>query len=346
MAKYPNEDLFEDTKMTFGEHLEELRTVLVRGMLGLVGGLLIGLLVANQVVEFIKTPLQQALRKHYGQLAELRLSQEYQHVPPSLVEMATRYGFVYEEIFFERQELARLVEASASPKPTAPVNAVVNPATIVDQPLPDPSTDLVKTRIWRPASARMTVLSPHEAFMIWMKAGFVAGLILASPYIFYQIWTFVAAGLYPHEKRYVYFFLPVSLGLFLSGAALAFFFAFGPVLDFLFSFARSMNIDPDLRISEVISFILILPLGFGIAFQLPLVMLLLNRVGILSVSAYLEKWRIAILIIFVISMFLTPADPVSMLLMAVPLTILYFLGVAFCKWLPQGRNPFAEAYEP
>ena len=76
------------------------------------------------------------------------------------------------------------------------------------------------------------------------------------------------------------------------------------------------------------------------------VMLLVNRIGILSVEAYLEKWRIAILGIFVISMLLTPADPVSMLLMAVPLTALYFLGVGLCKWMPRGRNPFDEAYEP
>ena len=182
--------------------------------------------------------------------------------------------------------------------------------------------------------------------MIWMKAGFVFGLLLASPVMFHQIWIFVAAGLYPHEKHYVYIFLPISLLLFFAGAALAFFAVFGPVLDFLFSFSRSMNIDPDLRLSEVMGFILLLPIGFGVSFQLPLVMLFLNRIGIFNVDAYLEKWRIAILAIFVVSMVLTPADPISMLLMACPLTVLYFLGIAMCKWMPRGRNPFAEGYEP
>ena len=181
--------------------------------------------------------------------------------------------------------------------------------------------------------------------MIWMKAAFVTGVIVAAPYMFYEIWLFVAAGLYPHEKRYVHLFLPFSIFLFLGGAALAFFFAFGPVLKFLFSFNRMLNIDPDLRISEVISFVLVLPIGFGIAFQLPLVMLFLHRIGVISIRAYLEKWRIAILAIFVISMILTPADPISMCLMAVPLTGLYFLGVGLCQWLPRGQNPFAEAYE-
>jgi sec-independent protein translocase protein TatC len=94
--------------------------------------------------------------------------------------------------------------------------------------------------------------------------------------------------------------------------------------------------------------VLLLPLAFGISFQLPLVMLFLQRIGLFTVEQYIEKWRIAILVIFVISMLLTPADPISMLLMAIPLTGLYFGGVAMCRWMPKGRNPFADAqpYEP
>lgn len=344
MAKHPNEDLFEGTKMTFGEHLEELRVVLVRGLTGLVVGVLLGMLIANSVVKFVEGPLVVALEKHFGEVAKDELHRVYpDEVPVQLDEMATEHGFIFEEIFIERNELARLGVAAEQGAPAAPEQSIEK---VLKERLPNPSTDLVKTRIWRPSRARLTTLSPHEAFMIWLKAGFVAGLIFASPYIFYQIWVFVAAGLYPHEQRYVYVFLPFSLVLFLAGAALAFFFVFGPVLDFLFSFSRSMGIDPDLRISEVISFVLFLPIGFGVAFQLPLVMLLVNRIGILSVEAYLEKWRIAILCIFVISMLLTPADPISMMLMAAPLTGLYFLGVALCKWMPRGRNPFDEAYEP
>jgi sec-independent protein translocase protein TatC len=107
-----------------------------------------------------------------------------------------------------------------------------------------------------------------------------------------------------------------------------------------------MNIDPDPRISEWLGFVLILPLGFGLAFQLPLVMLFLQRIGIFSIQVYLDKWRIAVLVIFVISMLLTPADPVSMLMMALPLSALYFLGIGMCRWMPKNRSPFAEGYEP
>jgi sec-independent protein translocase protein TatC len=182
--------------------------------------------------------------------------------------------------------------------------------------------------------------------MIWIKAALVAGAIVSSPWIFYQIWLFVAAGLYPHEKKYVYLYLPISLGLFLAGALLAFYFVFRPVLAFLFGFNEWMNIEPDLRIGEWLGFVLFLPIGFGISFQLPLVMLFLNRIGIVSVEMFIDKWRIAVLIIFCLSMFLTPADPVSMLLMAGPLTLLYFGGIGMCRWMPKGRSPFDEGYEP
>lgn len=182
--------------------------------------------------------------------------------------------------------------------------------------------------------------------MIWMKAAMVSGLVVSSPWIFLQIWNFVAAGLYPHEKNYVFVYLPMSIGLFLAGAALAFFFVFKPVLEFLFDFNDWLNIAIDARISEWLSFVLFLPLGFGISFQLPLVMLFLNRIGLVSLTMYIEKWRIAVLVIFVISAILTPMDPISLLLMAVPLTLLYFMGLGLCKWMPRSKSPFAEGYDP
>ena len=194
--------------------------------------------------------------------------------------------------------------------------------------------------------AKITALSAQEAFTIWLKAAFVTGLLIASPYMFWQLWGFVAAGLYPHEKRYVHVYLPLSLVLFWSGVLLAFFAVFRFVLDFLLGFNLALRIEAEPRIGEWMSFVLFLPLGFGIALQLPLVMLFLNRITIFSLEAYLEKWRIAVLVIFVLSMFLTPsADPVSMLLMALPLCGLYFLGIGLCKWMPRGRSLLDGGYE-
>jgi sec-independent protein translocase protein TatC len=328
--------------MTFGEHLDELRVALFRSLLGLVVGFVLGLCIAKLVVHWITVPLKEALDEHYETVAEERLTERYgDQLSDDLRDFMKQERLVFDDVYIEQSELQRL-----SADAPAGFAGVAVTADLTKDSLPPPDTKMVKTRIWRKSATEVQALSTQEPFMIWLKAAFFSGLLIASPYIFYQLWSFVAAGLYRHEKRYVHLFLPISLALFWAGALLAFFFAFEYVLRFLFSFNRTLDIQADPRISEWIGFVLFLPLGFGIAFQLPLVMFFLNRVGLVSVKAYLEKWRICVLIIFVLSMLLTPADPVSMLLMALPLTGLFFLGIAMAKWMPRGRNPFTEVYEP
>ncbi len=183
-------------------------------------------------------------------------------------------------------------------------------------------------------------LAMVEPFSIYIKASLLVGVLLASPWIFYQIWHFVAAGLYPHERQYVHRYLPFSLGLFLTGAALAFFVVFQPVLDFLLKFNKSQGIIPEPRINEWLGFVLLLPVGFGIGFQLPLVMLFLERIGVFTVQGYLKQWRVAVLVIFVVAAILAPPDAYSMILLAGSLTLLYFGGVLLCKLLPRRSRPF------
>jgi sec-independent protein translocase protein TatC len=192
---------------------------------------------------------------------------------------------------------------------------------------------------------RVIGLAVHEPFSVYLKAALVLGAVLSSPFVFYFLWQFVAVGLYPHEKEYIHVFLPMSIGLFLAGAALAFFVVFRFVLAFLFTFFDWMGIDPDPRITDWLSFVLVLPLGFGISFQLPLVMLFLERIGIFSVASYLSQWRIAVLVIFILSMVLTPSDPYSLLLMAIPLTALYFGGIQLCRLMPRRKAAFAPRGE-
>jgi sec-independent protein translocase protein TatC len=206
-----------------------------------------------------------------------------------------------------------------------------------------PHPYLASLTIWRPGSederVRPKAMSVTEGFVIYMKAAFISGLILFSPMIFRELWLFVAAGLYPHERRYVYIFFPFSVGLFVSGALLAFFAAFPPVLHFLFSFNDWLGIPPEPRIGEWLSFVLFLPLAFGVGFQLPLVMLFLNRIGLIKVEAYVSGWRVAVLVIFVLAPILNPSpDPYSMLMMAVPMTALYFGGILLCKYASR-RKP-------
>ncbi|MFP6763367.1 MAG: twin-arginine translocase subunit TatC, partial [Planctomycetaceae bacterium] len=170
-------------------------------------------------------------------------------------------------------------------------------------------------------------LNVQEAFLTYLKVAFIAGLIMASPWVMYQIWQFVAAGLYPHERRYIYIYLPLSTILFLVGVVFCFFAVFPFVLNFLLGFNSLLDVQPQIRLSEWISFAVTLPLMFGLSFQLPLVMLFLERISVFDTAGYREKRKLAILVIAFLSMMLTPADPMSMLLMMFPLTLLYEFGI-------------------
>ncbi|MCE9605954.1 MAG: twin-arginine translocase subunit TatC [Planctomycetia bacterium] len=381
-AKKSDDDLFAETTMTFGEHLEELRVCLWRAIVGLVIGTIGGFFLGDYVVAMIERPLKIALKDYYRTAAEAeyeKWSQEQtaigRPIPYTLdeVKRIARPQLKEEkELIFELefvhpstlQDSLDSLRIPAAAKPGGGEDATktteANPTDLVpgdvkkvkpDEPkaadgkTPEepPSrynrANLAPLLLWHPLDSdprfKLQGTGVSEVFTVWLKAALVVGVLVSSPWVFYQIWMFVASGLYPTERKYVYMFLPFSLGLFFLGAATAYLFVFEPVLNFLLGFNQSLGIDPDPKISEWLGFVLLLPLGFGVSFQLPLVMLFLERIGVLSVNVFLEKWRIAVLVIFVISAILTPADPYSIFLMALPLTVLYFLGILLAKYLPK-----------
>ncbi|MBN1393796.1 MAG: twin-arginine translocase subunit TatC [Pirellulales bacterium] len=357
------DDLFRESTMTFGEHLEELRACLFKSVVGLMIGLIFGLYpLGKYVVQYIQTPLSDALTAYYQKESVERVNREMeemesrgQPLPWTDEELKRRVeqeSFLAEEVFIDPVDLLRQLKIAFPkqfgdadpPKKFIPAEQNAERAKAKQR-----GDDLIRLFLWRPSEddprLRTKSLSAQEAFMVYIKASLLVGVLLASPWIFYQIWHFVAAGLYPHERRYVHLYLPISLGLFLLGAALAFNLVFEPVLSFLLSFNKSLGIDPDPRINEWLGFVMMLPIGFGIGFQLPLVMLFLNRIGVFTVHGYLSQWKIAIFVIFVLSAFLTPPDPSSMMLLAAPLTMLYFGGVLLCKLLPRKAGPYGDGGE-
>jgi sec-independent protein translocase protein TatC len=345
-----NEDLFESSKMTFGEHLDELRSTLIKSILALVVGFLFGLIFARDVVQYVQKPLKDALKEYYTGAAahdfqkELEKEQEGNDKRLDINEAKKRFEenqLVAEERLVSKQDWKDLFKII---DPQAAKSQVAAPPDSLMQP-----EDLVKVRIYHRIEddprIRVIGLRVEEPCVVYMKAAVVTGAIFASPVVFYFIWQFVAAGLYPHEQRYVHIFLPFSLALFLAGAALAFFGVFQFVLRFFFAFSGWMGIDLEPRITEWLSFVLILPLGFGIAFQLPLVMLFLERIGIFTIQSYLASWRISVLVIAFLAMLFTPSDPYSMLFIMLPMIGLYFFGILLCRWMPRRVSEFADAIE-
>lgn len=352
--------------MSFGDHLEELRRALFKSIAALFIGFLVGMAVANDIVAYVQTPVRESLERFYmrqtarqqeERVAELKAQGRDAHEDEVVTyEDMQREGLVVTEYLIEPQEFRRLLEEQYPQLRTLlPADAaeasVAEPAESADKaadkvaaakPKGLNRADLIELRLFQPIEqdSRLRVVghSMMEPFSVWLKAAFISGLVFSSPFIFYFIWEFVAAGLYKHEQSYIYTYMPISIGLFIGGALLAFFFAFEPLLDFMFWYYERTETQPDLNLSEWVSFVLMMPLGFGISFQLPLLMLLLERIGIFTVESYWSKWRLAVVIIMVIAMILTPSpDPYSMLLMGVPLVGLYFGGIWLCKLAPGRR---------
>jgi sec-independent protein translocase protein TatC len=178
--------------------------------------------------------------------------------------------------------------------------------------------------------------APLEAFLTQIKVAMFGGVCLAFPVISYQLYRFVAPGLYSHEKRAFTPFLVMAPVLFTMGAAMAYFVVMPMVMQFslrqeLAPAAGSVSVVYQGKISEYVGTITTLILGFGTCFQLPVVQLLLGRAGIVDGQTWLENGRYAIFGIFVVAAIVTPPDVISQFSLAIPLIILYYMGAYLVK---------------
>ena len=178
--------------------------------------------------------------------------------------------------------------------------------------------------------------APLEAFLTQIKVAMFGGVCLAFPVISYQLYRFVAPGLYSHEKRAFTPFLVMAPVLFTLGAAMAYFVVMPMVMQFslrqeLAPAAGSVSVVYQGKISEYVGTITTLILGFGACFQLPVVQLLLGRAGLVDGKTWLENGRYAIFGIFVVAAIVTPPDVISQFSLAIPLIILYYMGAFLVK---------------
>lgn len=389
-------DLFDDSTMSFGEHLEELRVRLWKGLLGLVLGVIAMLFVGDKLIAVIRKPIDDALQsrgitKYKDEEGDTKLEDrnwkdyfreffgsktEAQQVVDEQKQKALGHtdrekheGVV---VRLNARELAEGLHATFPETynaPPAPPANKAEPAAVAEkteaktaeaEETQDKTAESEETQaedepkiqltLWaeefaqfkkaRELSMQPITLTVQEAFVTYVKVSIIGGLVISAPWLLYQIWMFVAAGLYPHEKKYVYVFLPISMFLFIAGAVFCFFVVFPVMLYYLLSFNEWLNTVPQIRLSEWIGFAIILPVMFGVSFQLPLVMLFLERISVFDVKTYRSQRRIAILAIAVASMILTPSpDPGSMIAMMIPLCLLYELGILMCRFMEE-KKPF------
>ena len=189
-----------------------------------------------------------------------------------------------------------------------------------------------------PAGGKLIYTEPTEAFLLYMKMAALAGLLLAMPYLMWQVWGFIAPGLYAHEKRFAIPFVLMSTVFFTLGCAFSHYVAFPAAWSFFGSFADdTVQFAP--RIEPVFSLYVRMALGLGAVFEMPTLVMFLARVGLVTPRFLIRHTKYAILIIFIVAAIVTPgSDPLSLFLVAVPMIGLYAVSIGVA-WLLKKRTP-------
>jgi sec-independent protein translocase protein TatC len=192
-----------------------------------------------------------------------------------------------------------------------------------------------------PEGTRMVAIGVITPFMVPLKVTAMAAFVIALPFVLFQAWAFIAPGLYAHEKRLGVPLIISSTVLFMLGMAFCYFFVFGQVFTFINSFApKSITPAPD--IEAYLSFVMTMFLAFGISFQVPVALVILVKLGMVSVEK-LKEWRSYFIVgAFVVAAVVTPPDVVSQLALAIPMCLLYELGIFAARFVTR-RPPPEEA---
>ena len=184
---------------------------------------------------------------------------------------------------------------------------------------------------------RLVYLNPIEPLNFYLKIAFFGGVILASPFVLYQVWLFISPGLYKHERRYVFPFMAATVTLFFSGAFMGYYYVYPHALTFLIHFGDQFK--PMVTINEYMGLFLTVVLGLGVVFEMPILIFFLALFGIVNSRFLWKNARYAILIIFIIAGILAPTpDPLSMVVFSTPMLILYAISIGVAHLVHPDRR--------
>jgi sec-independent protein translocase protein TatC len=187
-----------------------------------------------------------------------------------------------------------------------------------------------------PPGTKMIATGVITPFMVPIKVTLMAAFVLALPVVLYQAWAFVAPGLYAHEKKFALPLIVGATGLFISGMAFCYFFVFNTVFKVINEFAPS-SITPAPDIEQYLNFVMTMFLAFGVTFEVPIIVVLLVRFGVVSLDKLKEFRPYAIVGAFIVAAVVTPPDVTSQIMLALPMCLLYELGLIVARFV--GTRP-------
>ncbi len=331
----------QDVEMTFGEHLEELRRRVIYALVGL----LVATVFCAVNYPFLLSAMLRPYKLAYDEMIADQVQARETEKPEGDAESATAEG------------------ETETPLPDSPVGAAVLSLqerlgaiekrldAIAPQPkaAPDASED-AKAPAEKFPRPRVIQGGPLTGYVTIILLCIICGIILGSPWILYQVWAFVGVGLHRHERAFIHIYGPFSFFLFIGGAATFYFVMLkyglralmGPTIGIMVDGVPL--IDPSLFLNDYFKFVAMMTLIFGVVFQTPLIVMFLARTEIVPLGTLVRKQRIVLMILVVLSAVLTPQDPVTMVMMAIPLVLLYQLGLLL-SWISIGRRRRRQARE-
>ena len=317
------DEYFSESRMSFGDHIEELRLHLWRAIVGFLLAVIICFLpwIGKPILNFISAPVEAQLKEYHAR--------EFERKKKEL--LASEEG----KKLIEPQKVDIIIARADGPKLKLDLKEDLVLSVKIRQDNVEKTLE-AGAKLYRHDG--LSFLKVEEAFMVYVKVCLVAGFVLASPWVFFQIWSFVAAGLYPHEKRLVNYYLPFSIFLFPFGVVFCEWIVIPRAVEALLWFGEWLNFRPDLRLSEWLGFAIILPVVFGLTFQTPLVMLFVYKIGVVDIEGFGKVRKYAYFGLAIAAAVLTPTgDPQTMLLMWAPMCLFYEFGILLCKMVPGGR---------
>jgi sec-independent protein translocase protein TatC len=340
-------DEHEGLQMSFLDHLDELRQRLIYSIAGIGIAFALCFAFSEHIYQFLSVPVTQQLQK-------ARQLKQRQSGGVNLDEL--KEGKEYPYTFTVETAINGV---KVSPGTTVRVKKIVKdnkPALvlaeewIIGRNKISPDTPLDKifsegaSRIdYDDENNKLVLRSVTGAFMIYMYVALYAGIALAIPFLFYQVWAFVSPGLYKHEKRYIFPVLAMATVLFTIGASFAYKVAFPAACDYLLGWGTEGGFRMLLDAEAYLNLIIVIMLGLGLVFQIPTISFVLGRIGLITPRMMWRSWRYAVVIIAILSAVLTPTpDAFNMIMFAAPMVTLYFLSIGIVWFFGKPRRTDEE----
>jgi len=322
-------------QMSFLEHLDELRTRLIRSIVFVFVAAFFCWFVSDRIYNFLALPVQKALA-HAQQrtVAMAGVNGQVNAISLSSLNPNDKLRFVFPEA--TRLGPAQ-IPAGASVAARVDKDAQGNPGLFTDEPLAT-GNQVVPKDVRLPVDLnanyerlpslndKLVVTTALEPFALYVKVSLYAALALSVPFLLWQIWAFVSPGLYPHERKYVTPFILLSSIFFVLGAATAYYVIFPPAAKYLLGLGQDFRLL--LKADDYFDFIILLMLGMGLVFQMPAITYVLARIGLVTAGWMVRVWRVAVIIILIVAAVLSPTNDVpNMLLFAAPMFALYAISI-------------------